>query len=102
MKEGEESYYYKYKVNENNGTYSLIQSFKVPYSAYVSSAQEYKGNIIIDSLVCREFSENMTHRGISFKNLRWNLPMNIFTVYISMILRTSILKSSRNIWRDFK
>ena len=52
--------------------------------------------------VCREFSENMTHRGISFKNLRWNLPMNIFTVYISMILRTSILKSSRNIWRDFK
>lgn len=49
MKEGEESYYYKYKVNENNGTYSLIQSFKVPYSAYVSSAQEYKGNIIIDS-----------------------------------------------------
>lgn len=49
MKEGEESYYYKYKVNENNGTYSLIQSFKVPYSAYVSSAQEHKGNIIIDS-----------------------------------------------------
>lgn len=49
MKEGKISYYYKYKVDENNGTYSLVQSFAVPYSAYVSSAQEYDGNIIIDS-----------------------------------------------------
>lgn len=49
MKEGEISYYYKYKVDENKGTYSLVQSFAVPYSAYVSSAQEYDGNIIIDS-----------------------------------------------------
>lgn len=49
MKEGENSYYYKYKVDENKGTYLLVQSFAVPYSAYVSSAQEYDGNIIIDS-----------------------------------------------------
>ena len=49
MKEGKTSYYYKYKVNENKGTYSLVQSFAVPFSAYVSSAQEYDGNIIIDS-----------------------------------------------------
>ncbi len=49
MTEGTLSYYYKYKVNENNGTYSLIRAFVVPYSAYVSSAQEYDGNIIIDS-----------------------------------------------------
>lgn len=43
------SYFYKYKVNENDGTYALEQSFKVPFSSYVSSAQEYNGNIIIDS-----------------------------------------------------
>ena len=49
MTEGKTSYYYKYKVDENNGTYSLVQSFEVPFSAYVSSAQEYDGNIIIDS-----------------------------------------------------
>ena len=49
MTEGQTSYYYKYKVDENNGTYSLVQSFAVPFSAYVSSAQEYEGNIIIDS-----------------------------------------------------
>lgn len=49
MTEGKTSYYYKYKIDENNGTYSLVQSFEVPFSAYVSSAQEYDGNIIIDS-----------------------------------------------------
>lgn len=47
--EGETSYYYKYRVDENNGTYTLVKSFEVPFSAYVSSAQEYGGNIIIDS-----------------------------------------------------
>lgn len=49
MMEGTTSYFYKYKINENTGTYSLIQSFAVPFSAYVSSAQELDGNIIIDS-----------------------------------------------------
>ena len=43
------SYFYKYKVDENTGTYQLVQSFAVPFSSYVSSAQEYEGNIIIDS-----------------------------------------------------
>lgn len=43
------SYYYKYLVNEAEGTYELVQSFEVPFSPYVSSAQEYDGNIIVDS-----------------------------------------------------
>lgn len=43
------SYYYKYLVDENAGTYSLVQSFEVPFSAYVSSAQDIDGNIVIDS-----------------------------------------------------
>ncbi len=46
---GSTSYFYKYKINENDRTYELVQSFEVPYSAYVSSAQEYDGNLIIDS-----------------------------------------------------
>ena len=49
VKEGETSYYYRYRVDENNGTYTLVQSFKVPFSAYVSSVQEYGGNIVEDS-----------------------------------------------------
>lgn len=46
MNKGKNSYYYKYKVDETKGIYSLVQVFAVPYSAYVSSAQEYDGNII--------------------------------------------------------
>lgn len=43
------SYYYKYLVNETEGTYELVKSFEVPFSPYVSSAQEYDENIIVDS-----------------------------------------------------
>ncbi|MCI1936250.1 MAG: aryl-sulfate sulfotransferase [Bifidobacteriaceae bacterium] len=49
-KSGTNSYYYKYLVDENAGTYKLVKSFKVPYSSIVSSAQEYSdGTTVIDS-----------------------------------------------------
>ncbi|HJC80981.1 MAG TPA: aryl-sulfate sulfotransferase [Candidatus Mediterraneibacter excrementipullorum] len=57
MKEGENSFYYKYLVDENKGTYRLEESFEVPFSAYVSSAQEYNGNIVIDSGMAGVFGE---------------------------------------------
>lgn len=47
--DGNTSYFYQYLVDENTGTYSLVQSFQVPFSAYVSSVQKLEGNIIIDS-----------------------------------------------------
>ena len=44
------SRYRKYLVNENAGTYTEVSSFDVPYSPYVSSAQELdNGQILIDS-----------------------------------------------------
>ena len=44
------SRYGKYLVNENAGTYTEVSSFDVPYSPYVSSAQELdNGQILIDS-----------------------------------------------------
>ena len=47
--EGVYSYYYKYLVDENAGTFELVDSFEVPYSGYNSSSQEYGDNIVIDS-----------------------------------------------------
>mgnify|MGYP000043191918 FL=1 len=41
--DGKNSKYYKYLVDENEGTFELVDSFKVPYSGYVSSAQDIGG-----------------------------------------------------------
>ncbi|MDB8710916.1 aryl-sulfate sulfotransferase [Mediterraneibacter gnavus] len=49
LSSGTTSYYYKYKVDENAGTYTLVQSFEVPFSGYVSSAQECEDTILVDS-----------------------------------------------------
>lgn len=46
---GASSYYYKYLVDENARTFSLIDTIEVAYSGYVSSVQEYGNNVIIDS-----------------------------------------------------
>lgn len=46
---GANSSYYKYLVDTSKRTFTLVDSIEVPYSGYVSSAQEYKGNIVIDS-----------------------------------------------------
>lgn len=44
------SQYRRYLVDENAGTYTEVASFDVPYSPYVSSAQELSnGNILIDT-----------------------------------------------------
>lgn len=43
------SYYYKYLVDEVNGTYDLVKSIEIPYSTYEGSLQEYNGHIIINS-----------------------------------------------------
>lgn len=56
-KEGSTSYYYKYLVDENSRTFQLVESFKVPYSGYVSSVQEVDDNIITDSGFAGEFRE---------------------------------------------
>lgn len=47
--EGTTSYYYQYLVDENESTYTLVNSFEVPFSAYVSSAQNLENHIVVDS-----------------------------------------------------
>lgn len=51
------SKYYMYLVDEQNGTYSLVDSFDVPFSSYVSSAQNIGDTTIIDSGTAKNFQE---------------------------------------------
>ncbi len=46
---GDASKYYKYLVDENVGTYELMESFDVAYSSIVSSVQDVEGNHVTSS-----------------------------------------------------
>ena len=58
--DGKNSKYYKYLVDENEGTFELVDSFKVPYSGYVSSAQETGDNVLVDSGLKGTFTEYLS------------------------------------------
>ena len=63
--DGKNSRYYKYLVDENEGTFELVDSFKVPYSGYVSSAQETGDNVLVDSGLKGTFTEyDADHKAI--------------------------------------
>lgn len=54
---GKTSKYIKYLVDEKTNSYKLVESFDVPYSAYVSSVQNYQNHIIVDSGQQATFAE---------------------------------------------
>lgn len=77
---GDCSYYYKYLVDEKKGTFELIDSFKVPYSGYVSSAQNIGGNTITDSGMAGVFGEyDEDHKLIS--SFQMEMEKFIYRVY---------------------
>lgn len=47
--EGDASQYYKYLVDENAGTYELVETFDVAYSSIVSSVQDVEDNHVTSS-----------------------------------------------------
>ena len=51
------SQYYKYLINENEGTFELVDSFDVDYSGIVSSVQDIDGNTVVDSGMTSTFTE---------------------------------------------
>lgn len=55
--EGEASKYYKYLVDENNKTFTLVDSFDTDYSSIVSSIQQVNKNIVTSSGMDNSFSE---------------------------------------------
>lgn len=78
--DGKNSKYYKYLVDENAGTFELVDSFKVPYSGYVSSAQELGDNVLIDTGLKGMFSEyDENHKVIA--TYKMNYEKFIYRVY---------------------
>lgn len=51
------SYYYKYLVDENTGTYKLVQEIPLPYSRLVSGVQQYDGHITFGSGFAHKYGE---------------------------------------------
>lgn len=51
------SYFYKYLVNETDGTYELMDSFAVPYSGIMSNTQAFDTNYISYSACLHSFGE---------------------------------------------
>ncbi len=79
-KDNGKSYYYKYKVDENNKTYELVESFEVPFSAYMGSTQEYSNNIIVDSAQQCTFQETSQDGSIK-KKFKFNCKSSIYRVF---------------------
>lgn len=82
IKGGDTSYFYQYKVNEKTGEYTLAKSFEVPFSSYVSSAQKYDGNIVIDSGFQGLFGEYDSEG-----NLLRQYKMDLATKYIYRVYK---------------
>lgn len=51
------SYYYKYLVDETNNVYQLVKTIDVPYSFIVGSIQDYEENFVINSGAKKVFGE---------------------------------------------
>ena len=79
LEEGDNSYYYVYKVDETNKTYELVKSIKVDYSPLSGSVKELgNGNILItagDKGVIYEYDNE------SNLIMKYNIELNKKNIY---------------------
>lgn len=77
---GVSSYYYKYLVNENEGTFRLVESFPVDYSGIVSNAGYVGENIVTSSGTAKVFAEYTKEGELirKFYNGRQNFNYRVF------------------------
>ena len=54
---GDTSYFYMYKINEDDKTYELIDSLEIPYSSIVSSVEFVGDNLVVGSGMANNFGE---------------------------------------------
>lgn len=62
------SKYYRYLVDTNKGTFTLVKEFDVPYSPYVSSAQNYQEHFVAGSGAIAKVEELNVDEGYEAKN----------------------------------
>ena len=60
-KKGDASKYYRYLVDETAKTFTLVKSFDVPYSPFVSSTQELGDNYVTSSGFAHQYGEYDTN-----------------------------------------
>ncbi len=79
-KDNGKSYYYKYKVDENANTFELVDKYEVPFSAYMSSVQNYNDSTIVNSAQACTFSERDSAGSIK-RSYKVNCKSSIYRVF---------------------
>lgn len=74
------SKYYKYLIDENNKTYSLVKEFDLPYSSIVSNVENYDNNYVTSSGKSNCFNEYDSN-GILIKQFNYTSKKYAYRVY---------------------
>ena len=77
---GDTSYFYMYKINEDDQTYELEDSLEIPYSSIVSSVQFVDDNLVVGSGMDNFFGE-YDEDGNLIKQFNYNAKKYAYRVF---------------------